>query len=159
YPSVYEAADHLDDILAFQPMGLEGLDDVLVRDMRAKHLHVDYLSLLPAGRGWLLVELGGDSKAEADARARALVRAPRGPTMKLYDDAREEEHLWKLRESGLGATARIAGQPDSWEGWEDSAVHPSRLGEYLRGLRALLDRYHYGCALYGHFGQGCVHTR
>jgi Fe-S oxidoreductase len=29
----------------------------------------------------------------------------------------------------------------------------------LRGLRHLFERYGYACALYGHFGQGCVHTR
>ncbi|MGH8742463.1 MAG: FAD-binding and (Fe-S)-binding domain-containing protein, partial [Burkholderiales bacterium] len=36
---------------------------------------------------------------------------------------------------------------------------PERLGEYLRKLRALLDKYGYEGDLYGHFGQGCVHTR
>ncbi|HEX9103532.1 MAG TPA: FAD-linked oxidase C-terminal domain-containing protein, partial [Polyangia bacterium] len=163
YPSVYEAADHIEAIMEFRPIGCEGMDDVLVADIKTKHLHVDYLSMLPPGKGWLLVELGGDDKAEADGRARAMMRAlaarPRAPSMKLYDDPAEERHLWKLRESGLGATARIEGKPDSWEGWEDSAVHPSRLGEYLRALRELFDRYGYGCALYGHFGQGCVHTR
>src|SRR5262249_6151645 len=84
---------------------------------------------------------------------------PHAPSMKLFDDHTEEEHVWKLRESGLGATARIAGKPDAWEGWEYSAVAPAQLGSYLRDLRALFERYGYGCSLYGHFGQGCVHTR
>jgi FAD/FMN-containing dehydrogenase/Fe-S oxidoreductase len=163
YPSVYEAADHVEEIIAFSPMALEGLDDVLVGDLNEKHLHVDYLSLLPDGKGWLLVEFGGDDQAEADAKARALMTAlharPNAPKMKLFDDKEEEEHVWKLRESGLGATARLKGKPDTWEGWEDSAVHPKQLGSYLRSLRKLFEKYHYGCALYGHFGQGCVHTR
>ena len=46
--------------------------------------------------------------------------------MKLFDDEAEEQHLWKVRESGLGATARVPGQNDAWEGWEDSAVPPDR---------------------------------
>src|SRR5205085_4758837 len=79
--------------------------------------------------------------------------------MKLYDDASEEAIVWRIRESGLGATANVPGQPLTWEGWEDSAVHPEKLGGYLRDLRKLFDRYGYGCDLYGHFGQGCVHTR
>ena len=79
--------------------------------------------------------------------------------MKLFDDEAEEEHLWKVRESGLGATARIPGEKDAWEGWEDSAVPPDRVGPYLRDLRKLLQKYGYDCSLYGHFGQGCIHTR
>ena len=79
--------------------------------------------------------------------------------MKLFDNEAEEEHLWKVRESGLGATARIPGEKDAWEGWEDSAVPPDRVGPYLRDLRKLLQKYGYGCSLYGHFGQGCIHTR
>src|SRR5919205_2087032 len=82
-----------------------------------------------------------------------------GPSMKLFDDREEEKHLWKVREAGLGATARKEDGKENWEGWEDSSVAPERLGEYLRNLRRLFDRYGYDGALYGHFGQGCVHTR
>ncbi len=163
YPSIYEAGDHIPEIRAHRPIGLEGLDDVLVSDMKKAHLHPHDVELLPEGRGWLLVEFGGETKDESDGRARRLMEAlkPRGErlSMKLFDDPRTEAILWKVRESGLGATARIPGERDTWEGWEDSAVPPDRLGDYLRGLRALFDRYGYGCALYGHFGQGCVHTR
>ncbi len=77
----------------------------------------------------------------------------------MFDDEAEEEHLWKVRESGLGATARIPGEPDAWEGWEDSAVPPDQVGPYLRELRSLFKKYGYNCSLYGHFGQGCIHTR
>ncbi len=47
----------------------------------------------------------------------------------------------------------------TWEGWEDSAVAPEKLGSYLRELRKLMQAYHYRGPLYGHFGHGCVHTR
>lgn len=60
----------------------------------------------------------------------------------------------------LGATAYPPGGPGTHEGWEDAAVPPQRLGDYLRDFRALLEEFGYGSAsLYGHFGQGCVHTR
>ena len=163
YPSVYEAGDHILEIREHKPIGLEGLDDRLVDDMKKKHLHPHDAELLPPGGGWLLVEFGGATKDESDGRARELMevlqKGGHAPSMKLFDDPKTEHILWKVRESGLGATARIPGEKDTWEGWEDSAVPPARLGEYLRGLRALFDRYDYGCALYGHFGQGCVHTR
>ncbi|HET8538290.1 MAG TPA: FAD-binding and (Fe-S)-binding domain-containing protein [Anaeromyxobacter sp.] len=163
YPSVHEAADHVPEVLAHGPIGCEGIDDRLVEDMRKKRLHPERARLLPDGRGWLLVEFGGETREESDARARALVaalartRAP--PATRLFEDPEQAAILWKVRESGLGATARVPGEPDTWEGWEDSAVPVERLGAYLRDLRALLERHGYGCALYGHFGQGCVHTR
>jgi FAD/FMN-containing dehydrogenase/Fe-S oxidoreductase len=164
YPDVYVAADQVPAILESRPMALEGMDDRLVEAMRTKGMHLEHLRLLPEGGGWLLVEFGGQTKDEADAKALALtelLRRTRGPhpSMKLYDDATEEEHVWKLRESAVGATSYVPGQPPMREGWEDAAVPPERLGVYLREFRALLDRYGYGCSLYGHFGDGCIHTR
>jgi len=150
-------------VLNAEPIGLEGIDDVLVADMNKKNIHPRDITLLPPGRGWLMVEFGGLTREESDEKARRLMgilqEKPDAPSMKLFDDETEEEQLWKVRESGLGATARIPGEPDAWEGWEDSAVSPRKLGGYLRDFRALLDKYHYTGALYGHFGQGCVHTR
>jgi FAD/FMN-containing dehydrogenase/Fe-S oxidoreductase len=163
YPDVYSAGDHVPEVLAFRPIGLEGMDDRLIEDMKKARIHPESVSLLPEGKGWLLVEFGGDTKAESDAKATAAMTAlqakPNAPTMKLYDDAVTEERLWKVRESGLGATAHVPDAPVTWEGWEDSAVPPDRVGDYLRDLRRLFEKYEYGCALYGHFGQGCIHTR
>ncbi|HEX5854032.1 MAG TPA: FAD-linked oxidase C-terminal domain-containing protein, partial [Thermoanaerobaculia bacterium] len=79
--------------------------------------------------------------------------------VKLYRDPNEEWQVWRLRESALGATAHVPGKPLTWEGWEDSAVPPARLGGYLRDLRALYEKHGYEGDFYGHFGQGCVHTR
>src|SRR5204862_680953 len=105
----------------------------------------------------------GESREESDAKARKLMaelkRHPHAPTMKLFDDKSEEEQLWKVRESGLGATAQIPGEAENWEGWEDSAVPPDKVGPYLRDLKKLFDKYGYNGSLYGHFGQGCIHTR
>src|SRR5205823_2022554 len=163
YGDIYQAADHVPEILAARPIGLEGIDHLLVDDMAKKGLHPGSASLLPEGKGWLLVEFGGSDRAEADGNANALMtamqRSGRRPSVKLFDDPDEERTVWRIRESGLGATARVPGEPDTWEGWEDSAVPPERLGDYLRALRKLFQKYGYGCSLYGHFGQGCVHTR
>jgi Fe-S oxidoreductase len=163
WPDVYQAADHVPDVLEHDPIALEGLDDILVDHMKRKGLHPKDLPLLPEGGGWLMVELGADSREEADARARRLMDAfkdgDHAPSMKLFDDPTQEAILWEVREAGLGATALVPGEPLTWEGWEDSAVPPDRLGDYLRDLRKLFDRYGYSGAFYGHFGQGCLHTR
>jgi FAD/FMN-containing dehydrogenase/Fe-S oxidoreductase len=163
YPDVYQAGDHLPEVLAHEPMALEGIDDRLIGYMRKKDLNAGELGVLPDGRGWLIAQFGGDRQEEADAKARKLMdelgRADDPPAMKLIDDPAEEAKVWEIRESGLGATARVPGERDTWPGWEDSAVPPDHVGGYLRDLRKLYDKYGYTPSLYGHFGQGCIHCR
>ncbi|PYJ36274.1 MAG: FAD-binding oxidoreductase [Verrucomicrobia bacterium] len=153
YPDIYQAGDHIAEIRKYRPIGLEGIDDVLIDAMKLKRIHPRDLEILPKGKGWLLIEFGGNSKEEADAPAGELMAElksqPNAPTMRLVDDT----------DSGLGASARVPNQPDTWEGWEDSAVSPDDIGKYLRDFRALLNKHDYLCTLYGHFGQGLVHTR
>jgi len=148
YDDASTAADHVPRILEHKPIGLEGVDDILIEDLTLVGLHDENLSLLPEGRGFLLVEFGGESKEESDAKGLALMaelkkeRGRSGPMgMKLYDDPEQEKHVWKVREAGLGATAFVPGKEDTHEGWEDSAVPPERLGDYLRELRKLAGKY------------------
>jgi Fe-S oxidoreductase len=163
YDDAYAAGDHVSQILDYGPIGLEGFDDRLVQDVVKLHIHPKGVQLLPDGRGWLIVEFGGDTKEEADGKAKRLMEGlralPHPPSMTLFDDSPAAQTIWKVRESGLGATAHVPGEPPTWPGWEDSSVPVDRLGDYLRQLRRLFDRYGYACAFYGHFGQGCIHTR
>jgi FAD/FMN-containing dehydrogenase/Fe-S oxidoreductase len=165
YDDIAAAADAVPAVAEHAPLALEGLDDELVRLARADLLmSTDVRRELPAGAGWLMVRFGGRSQAEADERADALVRAlataPDPPSVQDRHDPAEERKLWKVREAGLGATAYPPGEPDTHEGWEDAAVPPDRLGDYLRDFRALVDEFGLEpISLYGHFGQGCVHTR
>jgi FAD/FMN-containing dehydrogenase/Fe-S oxidoreductase len=164
YPDKFRTADHVMIAREHEPISIEGMDNTLIEDMTLLGIHQHERSMLPDGGGWLFVEFGGETKDESDAKARALMRdlekdgvEPSG--MKLYDDPDGEQHIWEVREAGLGATAFIPGKEDTYEGWEDSAVPPERLGEYLRRLQKLADRYGYESSLYGHYGQGCVHAR
>lgn len=163
FPDVYEAGDCVPRVRRHQPVGLEGVDHVLIDAMRQKGIHPADLKILPDGNGWLIIEFGGDSRPDADAKARRLMAElaedDRPPTMKLIDDPTHERVIWEIRDSGLGASARVPNEPDTWEGWEDSAVHPDDIGNYLRDFRALLEKYEYRCTLYGHLGQGLIHTR
>ena len=163
YPDVYSAGDHVPDVLKFDPIGLEGIDDRLIADMKAIGLHPEDVQLLPEGGGWLLAEFGGRIKPESDGQANAcmdaLKQTKNPPSMKLFDNPEEEQMIWKVRESGLGATAHVPNKKITWEGWEDAAVPPDKVGAYLRDFRKLLEKFGYGCDLYGHFGQGCIHTR
>src|SRR5207248_10377619 len=163
YPDIYSAGDDVPTILEFRPMGFEAIDNLLVENIKKKGLHAEYLKKLPEGKGWLLVQFGGETQDEANGKCHDLInklrRRTNPPEMKLYDEPEEEKAVWKVRESGLGATAFVPGEPITWEGWEDSAVPPNRIGDYLRDLCKLYEKHGYMGALYGHFGMGCIHTR
>ena len=167
FADVYAAAAAVPAILALGPIGLEGMDEELIADNVKKGLNPDGRELLPAGEGIpggvLLVELGAATPAEAAASAQQalpiLRDLPGFRGVTVLTGSHEQQRMWELRESGLGATARVPGRADTWEGWEDSAVPPARLADYLRDLRRLYESYGYRGSFYGHFGQGCVHTR
>jgi FAD/FMN-containing dehydrogenase/Fe-S oxidoreductase len=163
YPSIYQAGDHVPKILEFKPIGFEGLDNFLINNVKKKGMpQVDDLSILPEGKGWLVVEFGAGTIEEAEQEARAVMSALEGastPSMRLFVDEAEQQKVWDVREAGLGATAFVRGDPLTWEGWEDSAIPPEKVGSYLRDLCKLYEKYEYRSALYGHFGQGCIHCR
>ncbi|MEZ4236158.1 MAG: FAD-linked oxidase C-terminal domain-containing protein [Myxococcota bacterium] len=162
YPSVYEAADHVVAIREAGPIGLEGIDATLVRLLHQEGGHEDAVASLPEGDGWLFVEVGGETDDEVRAGTERVCEAVRrsDPDVHLavLTDEADQERLWKVREAGLAVTATTDGQ-EAFPGWEDSAVPPERLSEYLRALRDLFGKYGYEAALYGHFGDGCVHCR
>jgi FAD/FMN-containing dehydrogenase/Fe-S oxidoreductase len=163
YASLPDAGYAVPAIMKHEPIGLEGLDDLLIEFMRRKGLNINDIPLLPQGNAWLMVEFGGDSKEDADNKAKKMMeelkQGKTPPTMSLFDDPAQEKKLWEVRESGLGATAWVPGEPNGGPGWEDSAVDPKNVGDYLKDLRALFDKYGYKPSIYGHFGQGCIHCR
>ena len=162
FPDPFIAADHVPAILKFKPIGLEGFDGMLVDFMLRKRLAVDDVVLLPPGQGHLLVELGAWSSQEVEAQVDALMNSVSSmsvvPVARAYS-VEEARRVWKVRESALGATVYVPGEPHGWEGWEDSAVAPEQLGSFLRQTFDLMKQYGYRSPMYGHFGQGCVHLR
>ena len=160
YPDIFIAAEAVPSLLGHPLLALEGFDRTLVDQMEAHGLNRGGVALLPDGDGWLLAELGGDTMEEAKSKASELIASlPHGVSWRLVDGDLAQKRLWAVRESGLGATAIRLDGHHNYEGWEDGAVAPARLADYLRGITALWAEHGYSGAWYGHFGQGCVHTR
>jgi FAD/FMN-containing dehydrogenase/Fe-S oxidoreductase len=167
YPSIDRAGDAVPSVLPYQPIALEGMDAKLIGDEKLQNLNPDAISKLPKGPAFVMVQFGGHDQDEVDAQGHRLLdglqETEHDPTVAFLDDPAIEDELWQVRESGLGATAHVPLHAETFEGWEDSAVPPDRLGDYLRRLQALYEEFGYssdtGPSLYGHFGQGCVHTR
>ncbi len=162
YPDIYQCADHIPEIMEHKPIGLEGFDDLLVYYERVKGMNSEGLALLPEGGGWLMIEFGGETLSGAESQALRLIdalnRSATPPKVQMYSGARAKR-IWEIRESSLGATSHVPGEPLNWEGWEDAAVAPEKLGSYLRDLRKMMSEFGYKGSLYGHFGHACVHTR
>ena len=160
YEDAFHAADHVPEILEYQPIALEGFEGTIVDGLKQKG--AAHLDLLPEGRGILLVELGSDDAARTESVAHKLIeglkRADAPPSLRLYTK-NEARHVWHLREAGPRAAAFAPGAVPEWEGWDDAAVAPEKLGAYLRDIRKLMDEYNYRGSFYGHFGHGCIHMR
>jgi FAD/FMN-containing dehydrogenase/Fe-S oxidoreductase len=160
YQNVFVAADQVPELLEFGPIGLEGFEGSIVEGLARKG--APNLDLLPKGEGVLLVEFGADDAKEVERQALALIeRVGKGkvaPEARLYSKG-EARAVWQIREAGPRAAAFAPGAPAEWEGWDDAAVAPEKMGAYLRDIRALMNEYQYRGAFYGHFGHGCVHMR
>ncbi|RCW46267.1 FAD/FMN-containing dehydrogenase [Halopolyspora algeriensis] len=171
YENIVDAAEHVTQIRQWQPIGLEAIDSRLVHDQQQEKINLEGLHELPrlgGNHAWLMVQFGADSKEESVHRAERFTEwlrsdlgydADRIVVSRSVQEGGNSQILWNIRESGLGSTAFPPGQKDHWPGWEDSAVPPEHLGDYLRRLRALYAEYGLRGAMYGHFGEGCIHSR
>lgn len=162
YADVVEAARDIGTILEFSPAAVEGIDEAIVDTMRFRR-GAGSVTGLPAGKAWLYVDLDGDDPASVQAAAdRLLARLAENGRLiegRPVPDAVERASLWRVREDGAGLSSRLSTGGESWPGWEDSAVAPGKLADYLADFRGLLDQYGLQGVMYGHFGAGCMHIR
>ncbi len=148
------AAEAACTLLPFGPLTVEGM---------AADLAGRAASTLPRGTAWLFVEVGGADAAEAGAAAARIRRHAESATgatgTAVVTDPAGQRVLWRLREDASGTATRMPDGSEAWPGWEDCAVPPARLGDYLRAFRGLLTEHGLRGQPYGHFGDGCIHVR
>jgi FAD/FMN-containing dehydrogenase/Fe-S oxidoreductase len=166
YDDIVDAARDVMTILKYSPAAIEGIDEQIVATMKTRR-GPDSVSELPAGRAWLYVDLDGEDELAVAAKAKNLqgdLRAHgRALDCREVRDPAVRTKLWRVREDGAGLSSRLE-MPDgssvtSWPGWEDSAVAPEDLADYLADFRLLLEEHHLIGVMYGHFGAGCMHIR
>ncbi|MGW0187121.1 FAD-linked oxidase C-terminal domain-containing protein [Streptomyces sp. NPDC003362] len=149
YADESAAAEAAAGLLPLRPLTVEGMAADLVAAA----------TVLPGGGAWLFVETGGETEAQARARAEAVVRAADVVDSLIVTDPAGQRALWRVREDASGTATRMPDGSEAWPGWEDCAVPPARLGAYLRDFRALLTAHGLRGTPYGHFGDGCIHVR
>lgn len=164
YPTVFDAGDDASKFSDLGPIAVEGFQKRVIDNEHLKGKSLPGMKFFTKGDAWLLVEFGADSKAKAEAQGQkalrwAKARAKNHLNVQLLTDPKEQKEAIEIRELGLGSTQVPGVMPTTYTGWEDAAVPPQKLGDYLRDFYALCDRYEYYVVLYGHFGQGCIHAR
>ncbi len=170
YDDICQAGDDVSEIMKWKPIGLEGIDHQLFEDEGIEKMHQGGLNRFPkpGKNAWFLVQFGADSAAEAEDQADRFAdwlrkkrhfSEDRVVVYKSQQAGGDTDSLWQVREGGLGATAFPPDGKDHWPGWEDSAVPPEKVGPYLRDLKKLYKKYELEGAIYGHLGQGCIHSR
>ncbi|MGF6962439.1 FAD-binding and (Fe-S)-binding domain-containing protein [Paraburkholderia youngii] len=165
FPTIFDAADCVPQLLPLSPIAMEGLDTGIVGGLRERGLALADIAELPEGNAWLMVEFGATDRrvaAELAEKAASLSASfPGSPSSRTVDDASLMKRLWSVRETGASATSigDDMSHPDPVVGWEDAAVEPRHLGAYLREFSALVESYGYKTNMYGHFGDGCIHSR
>jgi len=162
YKDTVTSARDVMRILEAKPTAVESLDQEIVRIMRHRRGAAS-VSSLPPGDAYVLVEFSADSIHDAADRCRLLAEAiaegGRAVGHAIVTEPAARAQLWRVREDGAGLSSRRIDDVQTWPGWEDSAVAPERLADYLADLLALVRRYDYTAVTYGHFGAGCVHMR
>ena len=157
YPDMAAAADDVGAVLPHEPVAVEGMDATLVHVFRSR-FGGSAVPDLPRGGGWLFVETAGDTEEEAVAKAERVI-ADASCIEGSVSTGTAARALWRIREDGAGLGSRTVSGNPAWPGWEDAAVPPDQLGDYLRAFFALMADHHLEGATFGHFGDGCIHAR
>jgi FAD/FMN-containing dehydrogenase len=118
-------------------------------------------SISPSTEAVLLAEVEGDDESGAAIAARTLGEAfeeAGATTVRLAVDPDMEHELWSLRHAASPILARLDPELESMQFIEDGAVPPERLPEYVRGVRAALERRGLRGVIFGHAGDAHAHV-
>lgn len=109
----------------------------------------------------LLVELEGESDAAAQSAAENLAAEFKNVGATFVSVARtigEQKEIWELRHAASPILSTLDPNLESMQFIEDGAVPPSRLADYVRGVRVALDSRGVRGVIFGHAGDAHVHV-
>ena len=147
FENIFEAGDCVPEIMPFKPIAMEGLDWNIIGGLNDRNLRQREVALLPDGFAWILVELSASDEDRLNHLCNdfeaAMNTSARVKSCRRITDPAHVTDIWSIREQGASATSMSLDptQPDPIVGWEDTAVDPYQLGDYLREFQALVDRF------------------
>jgi len=150
-----------EEILKFSPTMLEIMEKQIIDLARAKY--PEMRPYLPEGiEATLFIEFEGESDRELRDRmnqvaSRLVEEQKLALSLREAQDSREREMLTKVRSVSGPILNKVKGPKKPIAFIEDAAVHPSRLGEYIAGLRQIFKSHQAEASIYGHAGDGNLH--
>jgi FAD/FMN-containing dehydrogenase len=118
-------------------------------------------NISPMTEAVLLAEVEGEDESAAASSARSLTdvfEAAGATVVRLAIDPTMEHELWSLRHAASPTLARLDPELKSMQFIEDGAVPPERLPDYVRGVRAALERNGLRGVIFGHAGDAHAHV-
>ncbi len=161
FPSVFACGEAIPSILELRPSAAEIMDARFLALVRRHDARVD--AMLPRSTDTaLLVEFEGRDEEEVAARFDELEQCLKdGPALAVVraKNTTEQGHLWTVRKSAVALVLRMPGPRRALPFVEDVTVHPTEVAGYVDFLQKLFERTGVEAVMYGHVGDGNIHTR
>lgn len=151
-----------EEILKFSPTMLEIMEKQIIDLARDKY--PEMRPYLPQGiEATLFIELEGSAQNELREKmkaiqAKVIEEKKLALAMREAQDDREREMLTKVRSVSGPILNKVKGPKKPTAFIEDATVHPSRLSEYIAGLREIFRKNQAEASIYGHAGDGNLHV-
>lgn len=164
FQTIADALNALERILPTAPSAVEMLDGMIIhlarRNPEFRH-RVDFVRGNPDAI--FVVEYEANTVDEIDLRFLKL-KADLDGSDGLSDivvtrDPAQREHIWNVRKTALPLLQTLPGSQKPITFVEDAAVDPSRLAEFVRRFRSILQQHGTDGSFYGHASVGCLHIR
>lgn len=164
FKTIDDALQAMPKILFCQPSAVELLDHHIIELSRQNlkyRKYLDFVEGLP--EALLIVEFSGEQLLEISDRLQLLEQQLQGQRgLEKYlpaKDAAQREAIWNCRTAGAPLLLSIPGARKPIAFVEDPAVEVSKLPEFTRRFRKILDKHGLTGSYYGHASVGCLHLR
>ena len=110
----------------------------------------------------LIIELAEETEEELEAKTNRIIEALKKEN-KGYAFAvvkgKDIAKVWALRKAGLGLLTNIPGSSKPVSVIEDTSVSPSKLSQYIKEFKQILQKYNLSCVYHAHIATGELHLR
>ena len=164
FKTIDAALESVQKILECRPSAVELLDRNIIELSRTNLKYKKSLDFVEgAPEALLIVEFSADDRLLVSDSMQLLEQKMKGqPGLERFlpaRDAEQREQIWNCRKAGAPLLLSIPGARKPIAFVEDTAVDPSRLPEFTRRFRKIVEKHGITGAYYGHASVGCLHIR